>query len=278
MQPPTQKWTACRTLQQRVLDAINAMFVDIMVLCRIFWHAFVTPIPLQMRVATSPRMMVLFSGLGSPSFAWMPFLKSFQERRPNTFASLNRITTSNVRALREPMQRALVEDIIPQIEKHVQTWRDRSRIVLIGHSLGAVDALWTSCYLREKYKGTVPIALTALFGAFGTSTAAIMPVLGIHDTVKQSLHRREGPFMHSLLSRARSLPQHPRSTNTFVMAKDDATIRPSSNSLVYGIPGSNKYYSVYGAGHMGGLSCMELPIQRSVEAFFGTGARSKNIL
>ena len=260
--------TVCRTLGQRIIDAINGMLVSIMGLCRILWHSILAPIPLQAVQEDSPVLIVLFSGLGSPSFAWSPFLKTFRSRFPEEYKSFNIITTSNVRALREPMQRSLIEDTLPLIEQHIQKWKTNSRIVLVGHSLGAVDALWIACHIREKYRGTIPLSLHALFGAFGTSMATMMPSFGIHSTVQRSLHQRTGPFMTSLIERAQTLPSHPESEYTFVMAIDDATIRPPINSLVYGLPGRSKYFCVYGAGHMGAISCMELPTQNAIVRFF----------
>ena len=111
-------------------------------------------------------------------------------------------------------------------------------LVLVGHSLGAVQALDAETRLHGQGKPTStmppPVLLVAVCGAFGACVD--FPGWAVDPSIGRLL--RAGPggrcseAMAGLLGRARQTPRrHPRSLRVFAAARDDLFVRPLANAL-----------------------------------------------
>ena len=261
-----------RTVVRRALDLINAMFVMLVYMLRILYHALIRPsssrVPPWSVLTAHPTLLVFLSGLGGPPFVWQPVVHDLRAWYPRLRDRCAIRIAGNVRALYRPVQHDRSHHTLPAIEAHCRRWGSRARLVLVGHSLGAVDAIWLGNAIRERFHGRVPTLTVALCGAFGTNTAPLLATLGVHPSLQQAVHCREGSFLQDLLHRARTLPHHPRSEQLFVMSRDDRTIVPPTNSLLFGLPGrANRHLSIDGAGHMGAVAAASPCFAHTIAAF-----------
>lgn len=261
-----------RSVARRALDLLNGMFVYFVLLCRILYHNLFDPPAsrvLPMSEPTQHPTLVLFvSGLAGPRFFWRPVVSDFRSWHPDqaTHASLRMV--GNVSATYRPMQRDRAQDTLPQLFRHCERWGDRARLVLVGHSLGGVDVVWLGNAVRERYGGKVPMLTVSVCGAFGTNLAGELDKLGAHPSLQQAIHCREGVFLRQLMGRARTLPHHSESEQVFVMSRDDRTVQPPTNSLLYGLPGRrNRHIMVDGAGHTSAVAAASPLILTAVASF-----------
>lgn len=268
---PTKDHAVMQFFKACVQALLEAM-VDFAFWCRIMWMAVVRP---QLSVSSKlsapsrhPTLVLFVAGLGGPAFMWRPIIHDFRKWQPRAASVCDIKSTGNVHALRKPMHHDRYFDTAPVLFDHCRRWGDRARLVLVGHSLGAVDVVWLGNLVRQQFQGAVPTMTVAVCGAFGTGLAPYLRNVGVHRSVSDSLHRRHGMFMRDLLTRARTLPHHPDSRQMFVMSSSDQTVVPASNSVIKDFPGqSNAILCVQGAGHFGTVSSSSPDFIRAMAAF-----------
>ena len=240
----------------RFADTVNSWFVYLVYIIYSFVEGLRSPEPLSVSEgisSTKPTLLLTLSGLAGPPKLWSGFVRHLVGTLPpETLSEWSWIAQGNIEATEAPMHREVRENTWPAVRRHCERYGSGARVVLAGHSLGAVDALWIACKLREEFGGRVPVLTLAVAGAFGTSVAPVLYSLGVHRTVVESIGTRSAPFLRELLGRCRTLPFHPRSRSLFVMASDDSAIRPPPLSLVYDFPPEYKNLShvcLHGCGH-----------------------------
>ena len=262
-----------RSVTRRGWDLLNSNIVRLVLFLRVIFHAIVKPhssYVLPLSEPTKCATLVLFvAGLGGPSYFWRPVVQDLRSWYPSLESKRVSIrTVDNVSALYQPMLRDRSECTLPMVIRHCNHWGSRTRLVLIGHSLGGVDVVWLGNAIRERYGAQIPLLTVSICGAFGTNLAPALDGIGAHPSLKQSIYCREGTFMQNLIHQARTLPHHPESEQLFVMSRDDRTIVPPTNSLLGGIPGKrNRHISVDGAGHTGAVAAVSPLVLETVSEF-----------
>lgn len=204
--------------------------------------------PIWQPTTGSPTLLLTLSGLGGAEMFWNGFHRHLGKSVTQCFECR---TQANLRAVHAPMHQQMHESTWPAVKAHCDRWgTDRARVLLVGHSLGGVDAFWLDCALRERYGGKVRTLLLSVAGAFGTDKSTLGYYMGIHRTVVEAL-KPGSPFLKDLRKRSRSLPHHPQSRAVFFMADGDHMVVPATRSLVYDYPPSHdlEHLVVYGAGH-----------------------------
>lgn len=260
-----------RSAGERWADKVNSWVVNLVFLIHIIIQLVRSPDPIPMSAKdTKPTLLVTLSGLAGPRKFWSGFVRHLVGTLPpETLSEWSWMAQGNVEAAEVPMHREVREKTWPAVLRHCERFGSEARVVLTGHSLGSVDALWIACEIRERFGGRVPVLLLSVAGAFGTARAPVLYSLGVHRTVVESIGTRSAPFLRELLGRCRTLPFHPRSRSLFVMASDDGSIRPPPLSLVYDFPTGYKNLShvcMHGCGHspaiMASYERLALEVQR----------------
>ena len=238
----------------------------LMVHLLVMWIGVPARPPMRQPTLGSSTLLLTLSGLGGPEMFW----NGFYHHMGPTNCFVETRTQGNIRALRAPMHQQMHESTWPAVQAHCERWGpDRARVILLGHSLGGVDALWLNCALRERYGGRVRALTLSVAGAFGTEKAPIGYYMGIHRTVVEAL-QPGSPFLQQLRKKSRSLPHHPRSRAVFLMADGDHLVVPATRSLVYDFPPSYKnleHLVVYGAGHTTAVMASYERLRQEIQAF-----------
>ena len=208
-----------RSAGERWADKVNSWVVNLVFLIHIIIQLVRSPDPIPMSAKdTKPTLLVTLSGLAGPRKFWSGFVRHLVGTLPpETLSEWSWMAQGNVEAAEVPMHREVREKTWPAVLRHCERFGSEARVVLTGHSLGSVDALWIACEIRERFGGRVPVLLLSVAGAFGTARAPVLYSLGVHRTVVESIGTRSAPFLRELLGRCRTLPFHPRSRSLFVM-------------------------------------------------------------
>lgn len=156
----------------------------------------------------------------------------------------------NIKAVRSPMHREVIESTLPMIMDHCQRWGDKTRLALVGHSLGAVDAVWISCRVREMFGDKIRMLTIGVAGAFGTEKNDFLYKCGVHRTIVESISINSA-FMQRMQHHSQTLPYHPKSKAVFIMTSLDDIVVPATNSLFYSFPPGHhlRHFALHGVGH-----------------------------
>lgn len=250
----------------RLRNQLYSIFYLIFVLFKIAWGAIALKSCLSLTSSfktTQPTMVVFFSGLAGPEFTWNHFSASVVRCLKPNVVSLRCV--SNVEALWKPMHQNLNDRWIPVLKNHCDRWGTRSRLAFVGHSLGAVDSIAAACAIRKHTKGSVPVYVSSICGAYGVPFIRYVPFL-VHGSVKSALADRAGPFFQSLFESFVFLPDHNHSTYRFYAASEDLTV-PNAFPPVKKIH-AQKRYVVRGVGHLGAMVFLQRIVGKNLRQFF----------
>ena len=262
----TTHTVATNSTNIRFIDRLNSWIVSLVFIVHLIYELIVNKIPLKSlddHNTTSPKLLITFSGLGGISRLYNGL------RSRITTKNLEWRSEENVSALRSPMHKEMHAKVIPMLLAHCERWRHRAQVALVGHSLGAVDAVLAACEVREKFGGKIKLLTVGVAGAFGTKRAGVLSSLGVHRTVTEAISINS-PFLKRLSERSRRLPHHRRSEAVFVMSRLDNVIVPARNSLYYEYPKSYsvRHFVMNGVGHDATIMAAYPVILESISNFF----------
>lgn len=212
------------------------------------WGAVVlalSPAPV-LKTAALDALVVCLPGLLSPAAIFYGFTRRLCAKCP-------RVKTVVLGGLRSHA-RSADHNTRLAVQAIQQTFFGNIPIVLIGHSLGAVQALDAETRLHEQQKRMPPppVLMVSVCGAFGACVDFPGCDPSIGRLLKTPRGHRCSKTMAGLLDRARNTAgrRHPRSVRVFAAAQDDLFVRPLKNALPR-VSANDRHLVLPHGGHLG---------------------------